>query len=234
MSEGAEKSVGEKAVASCRTRKAPCVSILFPNAGASLSQRVSRQGVWAFLGLAFGISIFGLALQKTGSPNAVNPDAALTEAFQKRVVDYVKLHNNAEAKLTRLKKPTTSPAKIQHYQHELREAIVRQRPHAIQGNIFTPEISREFQRLIGLAYQGDATTIKASMLHAEPGTRQLRVRVNRGYPSNMPLQSMPASLLSNLPPLPPELEYRAVGGDLVLRDVGANLIVDMIPGVIPT
>ena len=198
-----------------------------------MSQQISRQPTWALLGLALGISILGLAVQKTGAPNAVNPGAALTEAFQKRVADYIKLHNNAEAKLTRLKKPTTESAKIEHYQHELREAIVRQRPHAVQGNIFTPEISKEFHRLIGLAYQGDATTIKESMLHAEPGTGQLRVRVNRGYPSNMPLQSMPASLLSNLPPLPPELEYRAVGGDLVLRDVGANLIVDLIPGVIP-
>jgi len=44
---------------------------------------------------------------------------------------------------------------------------------------------------------------------------------------------MPPSLLSNLPLLPPELEYRTVGRDVVLRDVGANLIVDVVAGVIP-
>jgi hypothetical protein len=35
------------------------------------------------------------------------------------------------------------------------------------------------------------------------------------------------------PALPPELEYRTVGRDLVLRDVGAHLIVDAVQGVIP-
>ena len=33
-------------------------------------------------------------------------------------------------------------------------------------------------------------------------------------------------ILATLTPLPPELEYRFVYGDLVLLDVGANLVVD--------
>jgi hypothetical protein len=32
-----------------------------------------------------------------------------------------------------------------------------------------------------------------------------------------------------LPPLPPELQYRVVGRDLVLIDLHANLIVDILP-----
>jgi len=47
----------------------------------------------------------------------------------------------------------------------------------------------------------------------------------------LPLQSMPPSLLLNLPRLPKELEYRFVGRELVLREIPANLIVDAIPDV---
>ena len=61
----------------------------------------------------------------------------------------------------------------------------------------------------------------------------VRVRVNAVYPEHIPLQTMPPSILLNLPELPRELDYRIVGRTLVLRDVGANLIVDYIPGAIP-
>ena len=41
-------------------------------------------------------------------------------------------------------------------------------------------------------------------------------------------------LLRKLPDLPPELEYRIVGRHLILRDVKANLIVDVLRDVVPT
>jgi hypothetical protein len=47
----------------------------------------------------------------------------------------------------------------------------------------------------------------------------------------VPLQSTPPSLLENLPPLPPEIEYRITGADLVLLDAKANMVVDIIRGV---
>jgi hypothetical protein len=77
--------------------------------------------------------------------NAVNPDATLMKQFEDRVADYLKVHKQAESKLDRLKKPTDSPTKIRHYQHELREAIRSQRPNAQTGNIFTPETNRKCQ-----------------------------------------------------------------------------------------
>ncbi|MGO8786529.1 MAG: hypothetical protein ACLQVL_03995 [Terriglobia bacterium] len=132
-----------------------------------------------------------------------------------------------------LGKPTDSPGKLRQHQRELRKAIVARRPAAAQGNIFTPEISAEFRRLIGIAYSADGKHIRESLLDAEPGTGQWQVRVNQEYPYTEPLQLMPPSLLGNLPSLPPELEYRTVGRELVLRDVGANLIVDAVSGGIP-
>lgn len=40
---------------------------------------------------------------------------------------------------------------------------------------------------------------------------------------------MPPCLLAALPPLPEELGYRFLAGDLVLVDLHARLIVDFIP-----
>jgi hypothetical protein len=60
-----------------------------------------------------------------------------------------------------------------------------------------------------------------------------KLRVNQRYPQGVPLQSTPPTLLLNLPQLPKELEYRIVGRDLVLRDIGANLVVDYLPNILP-
>jgi hypothetical protein len=46
------------------------------------------------------------------------------------------------------------------------------------------------------------------------------------------LQSTPPTILANLPPLPPECDYRLMGRDLVLRDAKTNLIVDIVPNAI--
>ena len=62
----------------------------------------------------------------------------------------------------------------------------------------------------------------------------LKVDVNGIYPTTIPLATFPPALLRKLPDLPPELEYRIVGRSLILRDVKANLIVDILRDVVPT
>lgn len=75
--------------------------------------------------------------------------------------------------------------------------------------------------------------MRTSLRNDEP-VSDVPVRVNAVYPEHIPLQTTPPSILLNLPELPRELDYRIVGHTLVLRDVGANLIVDYIPGAIPS
>jgi hypothetical protein len=70
--------------------------------------------------------------------------------------------------------------------------------------------------------------------HAEPvGPQDLKV--NGVYPnvSGQPLQSVPATLLLNLPVLPKGLEYRISGHTLSLRDSEANMVVDYLPDALP-
>jgi hypothetical protein len=161
----------------------------------------------------------------------VNPHAAILQDFDKRVSEYVKLRKTLEGKAPKLK-ATPSPAEIASHEQKLAGMIRQARESAKQGDIFTPEISAEFRRLIGITMQGaDAARIKESLKKAEPVN--LRIAVNDVYPKKVPLQSTPPTLLLNLPRLPPELEYRLVGHSLVLRDVKSNLIVDFMMNAMP-
>jgi hypothetical protein len=44
---------------------------------------------------------------------------------------------------------------------------------------------------------------------------------------------MPGCLLEVLPALPQGLQYRLVGRDLILLDLDANLVVDILPEALP-
>jgi|SRR5580700_3897510 hypothetical protein len=161
----------------------------------------------------------------------VNRDALIQQDFQNRIAAYMKLRKTVEAELPKLK-PTELSAKIAEHEHELARRIRVARRHARQGEFFNAEIGAEFRRLIGITMRGsEAARIQQSLRSAEPVDPQLRV--NDEYPVSIPLQSTPPTLLENLPKLPPEVDYRVAAHDLLLRDAGANLIVDLLPGAIP-
>jgi hypothetical protein len=170
----------------------------------------------------------GALCAQIGHP-PVNADSLIIQDFEKRVAGYLQMRKSIESSLTKLKS-TPSQAKITNHEGDLRRAIREARKGARPGEIFTPEIAAEIRRLIAIAVQPeDGNHIAQSLRHAEPV--QLHLEINERYPEAVPLQSTPPSLLENLPPLPPEIEYRITGTDLVLLDVKANLIVDIIRGV---
>lgn len=177
-------------------------------------------------GLLLAIPL-ALAAQDRGR---VNPDAAIVADFEKRAAEYAKLHQSLESQLPALK-PTRSQEAIVHHEHELARKIRKARLGAKQGDIFSPPIASEFRRLIGIAMQGDSSRIHGSLRNAEPV--RLRLRVNQAFPSTVPLQSTPPTLLMNLPKLPPELDYRVLGPTLALRDTKANIVVDLVPNAVP-
>jgi hypothetical protein len=160
----------------------------------------------------------------------VNPDAQLVADFDARVADYMKLHRSAESHFPM--HSTDSPSAIAKEQRAFAAEIRTARANAKQGDLFTPPIAAEFRRLISIAMQGPrAARVRKSLKSAEPVSMALDV--DQAYPSSVPLQSTPASLLLNLPHLPKGLDYRIVGRRLVLRDVNANLVIDIIPDALP-
>ena len=176
-----------------------------------------------------------LLFSQGGAPRsgpAVNQDSLVIKDFESRVADYVNLHKKVQSE-SPAPRQTNSSAKIEGYRLEMALKIRAARSTAKQGDIFTAEISQLFWRLIAAPFAGpDGKQIRASLRHAEP-VMGIRLQVNAMYPEKVPLQTTPPTLLQDLPHLPPELEYRIVGRDLVLQDVEANLIVDFIPGALP-
>ncbi len=179
------------------------------------------------VGVVFLLSAYGLANAQTGHP-AVNADAALVQDFENRVAAYLQLRRSIESNLPKLK-ATPSEEKISHHEIQLRHAVREARKNARTGDIFTPEITAEIRRLIAIAMHPDGAAIRQSLRSAEPV--QLHLAINEKYPDGVPLQTTPPSLLENLPVLPPDIEYRITGQDLVLLDAKANLVVDIIRGV---
>ena len=150
--------------------------------------------------------------------------------FEKRVNDYLALRKKVAGTSPA---PTASAEKLADTQKELAAKIQNARNGAKQGDIFTPQISGYLRKEIAKTLQGtQGSKLRASLKHSEP-VRGMPVQVNGVYPANLPLQSTPASLLINLPPLPKELEYRIVNDDLVLHDTAANTIVDFLPHALP-
>jgi len=64
-----------------------------------------------------------------------------------------RLRKTVEAQLPPLKS-TSAPEKISVHEGELSALIRQVRRPARQGDLFTPEISAEFRRLIGITMQG--------------------------------------------------------------------------------
>ena len=177
------------------------------------------------------IQVFLLGAQNPAAQEADKPDTDALRDFGKRVAEYRKLNKLIDGKLPQLK-PTDSESKIKEHQTELAKGIREARKDAAQGDIFIPAIANEFKRLIAMTMRGARDTrIRQSLSSGEPV--HLQLHVNEEYPNTVPVQSTPPTLLLNLPQLPPELDYRIVGHDLLLRDVKANLVVDLIPGAIP-
>jgi hypothetical protein len=159
-------------------------------------------------------------------------DAAGFKEFTDRVKDYVKLHNSQEVLLPVLKQ-TVLPEMIAAHQAALARRIREARPGAKAGDIFTPAALKSFQDVIQTAMQGPrGANADATMKQGAPLTDTSLV-VNQAYPDGLPYTTVPPTLLLVFPKLPDEVVYRVVGHDLVLLDLKANLVVDLIPGIIP-
>ncbi len=151
--------------------------------------------------------------------------------FDQRLDEYMKLRKAAAAAVPSLERGKSAEG-IAARQTQLAETIRQARPSAKQGDLFIPEVAAEFRNKIGLVMRGpQQERIRQTLNNAEPV--RLPLRVNDVYPADVPLQSVPPTLLASLPKLPSDLRYGIVDHDLLLQDVGANLVVDFIPHALP-
>lgn len=154
------------------------------------------------------------------------------KSFTDRVQAYVKMQKNLEASLPTLK-PTKDAAKIVEHQHELARKIAEARRDAHQGDIFTHEVTEQFRKIIHKAFEGPEGRRARRTIQQDTPFKVVAMHVNDVFPDDIPLTTTPPTLMLKLPELPPELAYRFVGRDLVLKDIKAGLTVDLIPKAIP-
>lgn len=154
----------------------------------------------------------------------------LIDDFKKRVDHY----EDVSSKLEKEVYPPSSeldPNTIHARQKELAARIVKALPEWKQGAIFTPEISALFKKRIAEVVNGpDGANIKGAIFDDAPG--DMTVKVFTEYPAGVPIATLPAQMLKLFPALPKELEYRFLGPNLILMDIAAFLIVDVIPDAI--
>jgi len=148
--------------------------------------------------------------------------------FTQRVQQYLKLRKTL---------PNERTAKRQEQivtrRHSIADAIREARASAKQGDIFTPESTPEFLKVIRGTLRGsNAASVRKTIRQGEP-VMGVHLTVNGAYPEHLPRTTVPPTLLGRLPRLPDKLAYRIVDHDFVLQDTEARLVVDFIPGALP-
>jgi hypothetical protein len=116
----------------------------------------------------------------------------------------------------------------------LRAAIVAARPNARTGAFFTPNVATRLKQRIDWAFlHHPGIAADASVRGGyDPLPGESRPIVNEPFPPvSAAVRWLP--LARSLPLLPRELDFALWGRDLVLVDVRANLVLDVLPDALP-
>jgi hypothetical protein len=192
------------------------------------SRRVSLLTVFA---VTVPVTILSAAGQAATHPVG---NTAVQE-FNDDVADYLRLRQGAETSVRELS-VTNDPRSLTDTVNRLSDRIRKARPNARRGDVFTPGVTREFRGCISRAMH-DLQETPADLLAAIREDTSAN-RSKHGLAVNGTYKwaagwAMPPEILQALPDLPDPLEYRFVNRDLLLVDVDADLIVDILPEAIP-
>ena len=153
------------------------------------------------------------------------------QGFERSIQHYMTVHHAVERQLPVL--AVTADAGAIDLAVTMRAAGIRlARATARQGDIFAPDTARVFRARITTALEAHDGLV-ADLLRPpdEDGDPPPAPSVNGRFAWRTAVVT-PACVLATLPSLPEELQYRFVGRDLVLVDIEANLIVDVLADVL--
>jgi hypothetical protein len=179
--------------------------------------------------LVAGLSAVTLAAAREQPPGR----AALVERFNQRVQAYVAMHRQVERFLPP-QQIFTDPAEARRSMVGMANAMRALRPNAAEGDVFDTEIGNLFRDDLWHALRQagiNPETVAVEMVPEMPGEYEVP-EVNGNFSWAL-ANAMPPCVLRALPELPIELQYRFVQFDLVLVDLHANLIVDILRDALP-
>ena len=196
------------------------------------NQTIARTIQSLLLAVVFALGWNPAWSQNTASAKDQSEVSAGYKEFLDRVQSYVSLHKTIEATLPPLK-PTDLPELISAHQQALARKIREARTNAKRGDIFTDNARRAFRDSVRNEFQGaNARNARTTIRQGAP-LKEIHLHVNEPYPDGVPFTTVPPTLLLKFPKLPDQVAYRIVGRNLILVDVEANLVIDMIPEIIP-
>jgi len=185
--------------------------------------------VWshAFVAAALAASSVGIS---AAAGQDVGRDGL--QLFAERVAAYAELHQRVDAVFPPWK-ATDDVDSIFRRRAYLASAIKAERPDARQGDIFEPSAAAALRGIVADALRNVDVEFMLQGLYEEcEMPAGYRAQVNAGYPK-WATQEMPFVLLTALPGLPAGIQYRLIDHDMLLWDVDANLIVDVLPDALP-
>jgi hypothetical protein len=165
-----------------------------------------------------------------GGPSAAVQDepgrsSGPREAFIARVEAYARLHERLEAPLPDMES-TTDPLSRLVNRRYLASAIRAAHRHARAGDIFTPDVVDMFRSRLAEAMRGRDIARLIGPIDDESWAADTPV-VNEPFREETS-RVVPPLLLEALLPLPRGIEYRIAGSDLVLWDVHADIVIDVL------
>jgi hypothetical protein len=129
--------------------------------------------------------------------------------------------------------PTSDAEEIYRRTAAIAAAIRDARLTARGGDIFTPAFGGYLRTHLATVIRDSHVDVTRAFADAgDEGTLGSAVQVNGEFPWSVG-SGIWTSLLWQLPPLPEELQYRFVGADLLLVDVPASLVVDVLHDALP-
>lgn len=153
---------------------------------------------------------------------------AVLATYNARIADYVTLHKRLEGPLPP-QQISSDMRVVRNAMDALAREIRTARRGAKRGEIFTPEVAALFRMRIAQCLPPEEMEKIITEREEEDPVRLPAIHVNDRWPQGVPFIFVPPQLLSALPGIPAELQYRIVGHSLVLWDHHADLIVDILP-----
>ena len=179
-----------------------------------------------------GAAILAVAIAANTVAAPADPTSAARQAFDARLAAYVALHR-AGANETGGREDASTPHQITARELALASRIRAARRDARRGDVLGEPVRTMLTRLIRDTYARRPAPMRAHRRDDPDELARFNPVVNMPYPAAHPLVTFPADLLAVLPRLPQVLEYRLVQRHLILRDVEANLIVDVLTHAVP-
>ena len=190
----------------------------------------ARALIWTASAMALTVALATSDRMSEAFQAPVNPTAKTIADYQDRVKAYLTAQRKLSSGIPTLPDKAT-PQQIDARQREFGKLIMAARKGLKPGDLFGADMSALIRQSLAPLFKGPNGAKLRAAIFEEP--HPVVPAVNVRYPDEVPLSTMPPDVMKQLPSLDPALEYRFIGRHLILLDVEAHVIIDVVSNAIP-